>query len=232
MDGVTNGNNDNITYDTGYLPLPIIHKEFSISARKLAASRTTGAPLDTTAAEICARKVATLIETTAITGANSYGFGGGSIYGLTDFPSRQTYVMATDWSTATGDAIVKNVLHMINLARLKFFDGPYLLMIPSVYSEYLGNDYKAASDKSILSRIKEIDGVGEIMFTARLGTGNVVLTQLSTDVVRIVNGLNITTVQWTSPDKMRYHFKVMAIQVPQYRADKDGNCGIVHCALA
>ncbi len=40
--------------------------------------------------------------------------------------------------------------------------------------------------------------------------------------------MDITTVQWESVGGMRLNFKVMAIQVPQLRADHYGNCGILH----
>jgi len=38
----------------------------------------------------------------------------------------------------------------------------------------------------------------------------------------------ITTVQWESQGGMRLNFKVMAIQVPQLRADYSSQSGIAH----
>ena len=54
------------------------------------------------------------------------------------------------------------------------------------------------------------------------------LVQMTPDVVRAVNGLDTTTVQWEEKGGMMLKFKVMAIQVPQIRADYHGNCGILH----
>jgi hypothetical protein len=54
-----------------------------------------------------------------------------------------------------------------------------------------------------------------------------VMVQMTPDVARAVNGMDITTVQWESQGGMRLNFKVMCIQVPQLRADYYGNCGIL-----
>ena len=53
-----------------------------------------------------------------------------------------------------------------------------------------------------------------------------IMVQMTPDVARAVNGMDITTVQWESIGGMRLNFKVMCIQVPQLRADFYGNCGI------
>ena len=87
MDAATRGAGDRITYDIGYLPLPIVHKDFQISIRALEASRKLGMPLDTATAAMAATKVSEKIEEILFTGASSYTFGGGTIYGYTDFSS-------------------------------------------------------------------------------------------------------------------------------------------------
>ena len=40
------------------------------------------------------------------------------------------------------------------------------------------------------------------------------------------------SVQWESVGGMRLNFKVMAIQVPQLRADYYNNCGILHATTS
>jgi hypothetical protein len=51
---------------------------------------------------------------------------------------------------------------------------------------------------------------------------------MTSDVIRMVIGMDVTTVQWETMGGMRLHFKVMAIMVPQLRADYNSNTGIVH----
>jgi hypothetical protein len=55
-----------------------------------------------------------------------------------------------------------------------------------------------------------------------------IFVQMTPDVARAVNGLDITTIQWQEKGGMQICFKVLCIQVPQLRADKYGNCGILH----
>jgi hypothetical protein len=54
------------------------------------------------------------------------------------------------------------------------------------------------------------------------------LVQFTPDVVRVVIGLDITTMQWETHGGMQMNFKVMCIMVPQLRADMNGNTGVVH----
>ncbi len=55
---------------------------------------------------------------------------------------------------------------------------------------------------------------------------------MTTDVVREVIGMDVTTVQWETKGGMQLNFKVMAILVPQIRADQNSNTGIVHGTTA
>jgi len=48
----------------------------------------------------------------------------------------------------------------------------------------------------------------------RLPDDKVVMVQMSTDTVRLVNGMGIQNVQWSSEGNMVNNYKVMTIQVP------------------
>ena len=58
------------------------------------------------------------------------------------------------------------------------------------------------------------------------------LVQMTPDVARAVVGMDMTVVQWPSMGGLRLNFKVMSIQVPQLRADYNGQCGIMHARTA
>ena len=62
MDGVTRGKGDRPVFKYNYIPIPIIHVDYEINARVLAASRNMGNPLDVTSAEHAARRVAEKLE--------------------------------------------------------------------------------------------------------------------------------------------------------------------------
>lgn len=58
------------------------------------------------------------------------------------------------------------------------------------------------------------------------------LVQMTPDVVRAINGMDITTVQWQEKGGMQLKFKVMAIQGAMYRADFYQNCGVLHLTFS
>ena len=233
MDGLRENANDRPVFELTNLPLPIIHKDFSYSARQLMASRNGGSPLDTTTAELAARRVAEEAEKLLIgvsTVADQYSFGGGVIYGYTDFPSRLTKTItaptASGWS---GDTFLTEVMAMMQQSRNAYHYGPFVLYVASAWDQYLDDDYKAASDKTIRNRVKEVEGLTDIKTLDYFsGTYDVALVQMTSDVVREVIGMDLTTVEWDTVGGLQKNFKVMAIMVPQLRSDQNSNTGIVH----
>lgn len=71
-------------------------------------------------------------------------------------------------------------------------------------------------------------GPGGETIDATLKVFTLIMIQLTPDVARAVNGMSITTMQWETIGGLQLNFKVMAIQVPQIRADFYGNCGLLH----
>lgn len=230
MDGLTRGKNDRPEFDIKYLPLPIIHKDYQINTRVLAASRNGSMPLDTTMAELAAIKVAEQCETILFQGTSSYTFGGGVIYGYCDHPNRVTGSLNCAWdsSAATGATILDDVLTMKQASiGVKRF-GPWVLYIPTAYERVLDDDFKAASDKSVRQRILEIKGIEDIKVADYLTDGSVLLVNMQSDTIRIVNGLPLAPVEWESEGGMVHNYKVMTIKVPQIRTDQNLSCGIIH----
>jgi len=231
MDATTDSKNDRVNFDIGYLPLPIVHRGFNINARVLASSRKRGIALDTMQAGIAAMKVSEKIEEILFTGAGTYTFGGGTLYGYTDFPSRNTGSLHGAWD-ASGDpgaGIMADVLEMKQASITDRHYGPWVLYVPTAYDTVLDDDYSANySGVSIRKRLLEIGGIEDVKVADYLTANNVVLVEMQERTVRIVNGMQSTTVQWDTLGGLKSHFKVMAIQVPQLRADQEGRCGIQH----
>lgn len=246
MDGLTEGRMDSPKYQLEGLPLPITHSDFWFSARRLAVARNSGTPLDTTMAEAAGRRVAEMIEKTLIgveTGltygnATSNGYSRApSVYGYTNFPDRLT---KTDLTVPTGsnpEAIARDVIEMREAMYAAGFFGPFMLYHSTAYDAFLDEDYFRTGGTSVTrtlrERIQSIDGISDIRRLDYLTSGYVmIMVQMTADVARAVNGMDITTVQWESVGGMRLNFKVMAIQVPQLRADFNGNCGILHATTS
>ena len=63
-----------------------------------------------------------------------------------------------------------------------------------------------------------------------LPANNVLLIQMTSDVVRLIRGMGIQAVQWDTEGKFITKYKVLTIQVPQIRSDQAGKSGVVHLA--
>lgn len=232
MDGVTRAKGDRPIYGTNYLPIPIIHADYEINARVLAASRNMGNPLDTTLAERAARKVSEKLESLLFT-ATTYSFGGGTIYSYLNFPHRNQVSLTTAWndSSKTGAQIVADVLAMKQASIDAKHYGPWMLYVPTAYETVLDEDYDSTTPgTTIRERILKISGILDVKVIDTLPADNVLLVQMTSDVVRLVRGMGLQNVEWQTEGNFITKYKVMTIQVPQIRADQNGNSGIVHLA--
>lgn len=232
MDAVTRGRSDRPEYALNYLPLPIVHDDFSLTIRELNASRKRGTPLDTLRVEMGTRKVTEYIENMLFNGPGSstFAYGGGTIYGYTNHASRIQYTTMADWGSSgiTGTEVLKDVLNMKqNLIDYRHY-GPYMLYIPTEYETVLDDDFKANSDKSVRQRIMEISGIEGIKVADKLANDNVVMVELKQETVRMVVGFQPMVVEWQSHGGMQFEYKVMAIMVPQIRADASSYIGLCH----
>lgn len=235
MDGNTKGQNDRVLFDLKSTPLPVIHHDFQINSRVLAASRRQGQTLDTTQVEEATRQVSEKIEDMLFNGLSTedtLGFGSStaSLYGYTNFNDRATVSLSNDWdnSSASGNDILDDVLSMVQQAKDNKHYGPYMLYIPSNWEVDLLDDFKSESDKTILQRIKEIPSISDVRFADKLTDSNAVLVEMSPSNIDMVVGFEPMVVQWSSGDGMTDFFKVMAIMVPRPKSDANGNSGTVH----
>lgn len=233
MDGLRAAADDRPIFEIENLPLPIISSDFSFSARQLATSRNGNTPLDTVMAEAAARRVAEeaerlLIGTSTLWGSTK-AYGGGYIYGYTSHPDITTVsITAPTTSGWTGETLLSEILEMIQGSLDDYHYGPWALYFSPGWARYLGEDFKAASDKSVIQRIREIDGLTSIRTLDYLTNYGILLVQMTSEVVREVVGMDFTTVQWETTGGLEVHFKVMAIMVPQIRSDFYDRCGIVY----
>jgi len=238
MDGVTRGMGDRPEYQHNYLPIPIIHVDFEINARVLASSRSLGNPLDTTSMERATRRILEMQESMLFTNT-TYGFGTtdtrgrNSIYSYVNHPDRNQVALAINWNAAaaTGALIVADVLAIKQASLNNLHFGPWMLYIPTAYETVIDGDYDVTTPgTTIRERILKIAGISGIKVIDFLPANNVLLVQMTSDVVRLIRGMGIQAVQWQTEGKFITKYKVLTIQVPQIRSDQAGKCGIVHLA--
>lgn len=229
MDGIREGESDRPQFDIQNLPLPIIHKDFQFSTRQVAASRNGGSPLDMTTAELAGRRVAEEAEKLALGVSPTYSYGGGTVYGLTNFPARLTKALTAP-TTTNAAVVVAEILAMRGQCVANNYYGPWVLYHSPAYYDFMDGDYDTANRNTgtLRQRIARIDGITQIKQADYLTGSQLVLVQQTSDVIRMVVGMDITTVQWESHGGMQLNFKVMAILVPQLRSDYYSQTGIVH----
>jgi len=93
----------------------------------------------------------------------------------------------------------------------------------------MDKDYDSTTPgTTVRERILKVEGIMGVKVIDTLTSGNVLLVQMTSDVVRLVKGMDIQNVEWSAEGQMVTKYKVMTIQVPQVRSDQDGNSGIVH----
>lgn len=231
MDPARQSEADRPEFGLVHLPLPVIHKDFHFTARQIAVSRNGGAPLDTTMAELAARKVAEEAERLAIGLSDTFTYGGATLYGLTNFPQRITEELTDPTDSGWTPATTVNEILVLRKRSIdaKHF-GPWVLYVSPDWDLYLDADYSTEKgDNTLRERIRAVNGITDIRTLDYLTGLQMVLVQMTSDVIREVIGMDITTIQWETLGGMVQHFKVMAIMVPQVRSVTDGEtAGIIH----
>lgn len=231
MDGLDDSAGDRPIYNLTNVPLPIIHKDFSFPARQIATSRKGSMPLDLSMAELAARRVAEGAEQLLLGVAAGYSYGGGAIYGYTNWPSRLTKSLTLP-TGSNASVTLNEVLGMRQQAQNSLHYGPYVLYVSLAWDQYLDNDYILSggnvATQTLRQRLRAIENIEDVVTLDYLNGFDMVLVQMSTDVARELVGMDITTIQWETHGGMKLNFKVMCIMVPQLRADFNGNTGIVH----
>jgi hypothetical protein len=231
MDAVTRGQGDRVEYKQHFLPIPIMSVDYEINSRVLTVSRNMGNGLDVEEARNAARRIREMKEGLLFTDpATPYTFGGGTIYSFLNLPDRGTYTIPITWTTATGPQILADVVAMKNVAIADLHFGPWTLFIPTAYNAALDEDYSVSGNSlmTIRERLLKLDGLTDIVTVDVLPADNVVMAEMTTGTVEIINGLPLQNIQWSTEGGMVFKYKAMEIAVPRLKVDYNGNTGVVH----
>lgn len=216
------------------VPIPIVFKEFNIGKRMLLASRRTGEGIDVTAAGEASRVTAEGIENTFINGADGVTLNGMRLWGVRNHPNRITDTVTNfgggAWSTITN--IVPTVNGMINAAmNTGRHYGPYVLFLSTTQYNLAGNTYYTdGSGQTPLQRLRQLANIEAVEHLPDpvLPAGELLLVQLTADVVDGVEAMELQPLEWMSGDGLEIMFKVMAAIAVRVKARYDGKSGLVH----
>src|SRR5438128_11174284 len=120
------------------------------------------------------------------------------------------------------------MLGMRQLQTDNLRNGPWVLYLSPAWGEFLDDDFKDASDRTLRERLGAVEGLNAVRTAFYLTGFQALLVQMTSDNVREVIGFDVTTLQWPTNGGMTQNFKVMAMMIPQLRADLETVSGIVH----
>ena len=197
------------------------------------------------------------VETGVTYGGTSTHVGGygrtSKVYGYLNFTPRLTKTNLTAPTGSNPEVTVANVLAMRDQLTANKFYGPWMLYHSNDWDQYLDNDYARLggnnASMTLRQRLRAIDGVVDVRrldympssastYSAapdRITVASVftlLMVQMTDDVARAVNGMDMTVVQWESKGGFQLNFKVLCIWVPQLRADYYGRTGILQATTS
>lgn len=228
MSGVTEGEHDQVEFDTQGVPVPIFHKDFYINIRRLLASRRNGQSIDTTQAEVAARRVADAIEGALMNGV-SVKAGGYTLQGYTNYTYNVDVTISGDWETTPAN-ITADVELMLASADSNYYYGPFVLYVPTAFWSKLRATANSYVNETYLQRLLQYAEISDVRHAATLSDDNVIMVQLTRDVVDLAIGQDITTVEWATKGGFVQNNKVMAAVAPRLKKNDNGTSGIFHGA--
>ncbi len=225
-DGDTAPQRDRPSFLRDTIPVPVISKDFQIGFRQLEASRTLGEPLDLTAASSATRRVRDRMQDVAV---NGFGHGpdGNNIPGLITAANRQTLTLGTDWD-ASGADIIDDVQRMLASAYAVNLFGPFVLYVPKNYWATLQEDYSTQKgERTFIERIMAFEDVEAVRPLDSLPDDNVVLVQMTEDVLHWTEAQAVASIQWEK-NLFVTIFRVIAIGGPHIKSMETEDSTTIH----
>jgi hypothetical protein len=230
MDGLRRGENDRHLYEIYNLPLPLIHKDFTMSLRDLLVTRQRGGGMDVDLIKDATRKVLEIGEKLLIGSYTYPPVGGGTIYGLTTYTNRITgSVTAPTTSGWTPDTLLSEVLNGRQTLVDNYQRGAISMFMGTSWMKYLDADYSAAKGNNTLrQRLLAIESVQSIKTLDYLSGYQLIMVVMDPKNVRIVTYAPLRVVRWEEQGGFELKFKVMMGAVPQFRSDYNNKIGLLH----
>lgn len=230
MDGRTRADRDRTDRVVYSVPIPIIRGDYDIGRRELDASRKLGASLDTFEAGEAASSVAEEEERLLFNGDASIVVHGGTIYGYTTLPARDTATAAVygggDFGTIS--EILPTYLGALAALAAKRYHGPFVSYVALTQYHEMLDTYTDGTGQTALARVKLLPQIDDVKPSDFLAAGNMVLVQMTPNVVDWRIALDVENREWVSGDQMSLMYCVLSAATPRLKTDSDGNAGIAH----
>lgn len=231
MFGMGRSDRSRPTFDSVNWPCPITYTDISWPDRELAAMRRAGIPLDTDGVAAGSRAIMETVESMVLGTWGSFTYDGGTMYGYTNFPGRNTGSIRNPsaYPGWTPHMTVLDMLAGLQVLRLLEFKGPFRWYFGRSWLPYFGDDYAASyGGETLSSRIAKIPELGTVSISDNLSGFQVLLINMTPDVVQACTGMPLSPLQWIGEGGMARYWKLMTIMFPRIRVDARGRCGILH----
>lgn len=236
MDGRGTGKADQANIKYVGTPVPVLTSEARFGWRQMEVLRKSPNSLDTATIGNAQRKVAEKLEDMALNGLSSAVVGGQTIYGLRNFPQRNTATHGLTLTSATGAQWLAAFQSMFNQLIGDNAYGKATVFLS--YADWLYasiNEFVAGYPKTILQRLQEIAQVAEIVPASKVPANEIIgVAGLQTgEWGTILSAMPLVTrpkARHNAEDD--YAFGVIAMAAPQLKADFDGRAQIAHITAA
>lgn len=234
LDGRSQARLDKPTFDYFGTPLPIIDSSFGFGWREVAAASTEGFNLDPAARNNAMRKVAETLETGVLSGYSTITVNGQTSYGLRNHPRRNTRTTGQALNGATGAQWLADIVATLKLLHGDNFKAPATIYLNFDDWFYASNtEFAAGYPKTIAQRVREIEGVREIVAVDSIVAGEIIALVKDRNVVNLLNGMPMNTqALFRANPHDDYTFMTLAAAALQIKFDAGQRCGIAHSTLA
>lgn len=232
MDGRSEGNADQATVKYAGTPVPVFDSYARFGWRQMEVMRKGGGGIDTSTIANHQRKVAEKMEDVVLNGLSSVSVNGNTIYGLRNFPSRNSGTHGLTLATSTGAQWLAAFKSMLDALIADNAFGKVTVFLN--YGDWLSasiNEFVAGYPKTILQRLQEIQQIAEIVPASKctaneiLGIANIGTGEWGT-ILQAMPMVTRPKARQNAEDD--YVFGVLAMAAPQFKSDYDGKSQIVH----
>lgn len=231
MDGRSEGNADQANVKYAGTPVPVFDSYARFGWRQMEVMRKGGS-LDTSTIANHQRKVAEKMEDVVLNGLASVSVNGNTIYGLRNFPQRNTGTHGLTLATSTGAQWLAAFKSMLDALIADNAFGKVTVFLN--YGDWLSasiNEFVAGYPKTILQRLQEIQQIAEIVPASKctaneiLGIANIGTGEWGT-ILQAMPMVTRPKARANAEDD--YVFGVLAMAAPQFKSDFDGKSQIAH----
>lgn len=236
MDGRVEAKGDQALVKYVGTPIPMAAGAVSMGWRQMEVLRKGGAGLDITSIANVQRRMIEAQEDMALNGLAKVNVDGNTIYGLRNFPQRNTGTHGLTLASSTGAQWLTAVKQAITLAMGDNQYGRLTLFVNMGDYTYADTtDYSAAYSGTILQRLRAISQIADIVPASSVPANEILgVADLDTgEWGSVLSSMPLTTrPQFRANPEDEYRFLVLFGGAVQLRSDYSGQSPFVHLTTA